>query len=455
MSAMIPVPGRMEPMRLWATLATGAHTAHRVMPILQAAVDSARLGPITMADVSTRAGVAGTTIYRYFNDMQSLEALAHLILLEDSLARYGGWAHPDNTSDWDDDLVGSALENWAGALAASTDDGISGIRSIAVVRGVASLAPHLTAMIERSVVATSGRLRDWQARSLVTDEIDTYVQAVFMHSLDHTGWFRRSLRSTHDGRTADPRWHALLSTIAHDLRRLEPRTPLADNTWTNSVQRPPRLPDVPVELSSEIDRILALEVTDPTPTHRRVIDEALGLLIDHPASDFTIGDLTQASGVPPKRLYELFPSKDIIRRVALWSFTSATISAHLGLLRHIGNAEDPAVFLSDMVNRFAEPDGIRNRAHRLQGVATLRDVPQRDAYLALIHDTVDAGSAALGEVQRDGRLNDRLAPDTFAELLAGLTVSRAVLDTLGSALPDAAWGWQLDSTFGNLLHINT
>lgn len=125
--------------------------------------------------------------------------------------------------------------------------------------------------------------------------------------------------------------------------------------------------------------------------------------------------------------------------------------AHIGLLQHLPDADDPQTFLSDMLQRFAEPDAVPNRAHRLQGVNSLYSLAARHDHLAHLIDTTTQAAEAVAHVQQAGRLSDRVPADTVVDLLAGMTMSRAVIDTIGDQLPDAAWGWQLDTTFGELL----
>lgn len=447
----LPIFDSLDPTRMWATLATGSHTANRAMPILQAAIDSARLGPVTMADVASRAGVAATTVYRYFSDIPSLEGIAHLILLEESLLVQSAWAHPDNTAAWDADSVDHTLGHWASSLAASTHGGMEQVRSVATIRAVPELDSHLTAAMQRAAHRVAGRLRDWQARSLITDDVDPFVQSLFMQNLHLSGWFRRLRRHDDDHHGDDPRWRSLLAMVAHDVQRPGPRRVLATGTWFGNSGRHGQLPPAPALLDIELERILTIEIGDPSPVHDRVVRSALTLTLASPISDFTITDLHEHSGVPPKRIYELFSGKEQIRRVGLWAFASATVAAHIGLLRHLPDADDPQTFLSDMLQRFAEPDAMLNRAHRLQGVSSLYSLSARHNHLAHLIDITSQATDALAQVQREGRLSDRVPADTVVDLLAGMTMSRAVIDTIGDQLPDAAWGWQLDATFGELL----
>jgi len=447
----LPILDSLDPTRMWATLATGSHTADRAMPILQAAIDSARLGPVTMADVTSRAGVAATTVYRYFSDIPSLEGIAHLVLLEESLLVQGAWAHPDNAAPWDPQSVERTLGHWATSLATSGQSGLEHVRLVATIRAVPELDSHLTAAMQRAAHRVAGRLRDWQARSLIADDLDPLVQSLFMQNLHLSGWFRRLRRYDDDQHGDDPRWRGLLSTMAHDLQRVGARRALATDTWSRAERRAGCLPAAPADIDVELERILTIEIGDPSPTHERLVRSALSLSLASPVSGFTITELHQHSGVPPKRIYELFSGKDQIHRIALWAFTSATITAHIGLLRHLPDADDPQVFFSDMLQRFAESDGFDNRAHRLQGVNRLRALTARHDHLAHLIDTTSQATDALAEVQQSGRLSDRVPADTVVDLLAGMTMSRAVVDTIGDQLPDAAWGWQLDATFGELL----
>lgn len=447
----LPIFDSLDPTRMWATLATGSHTSDRALPILHAAIESARRGPVTMADVATRAGVAATTVYRYFSDITTLEGIAHLILLEETLLVQSAWAHPDNTAVWDATVVSSTLGHWASSLAIGGTSVREQVRSVSTIRSVPELGSHLTARLNRAAHRCAGRLRDWQARSLISSDIDPFVYSLFMQNMHVSGWFRHLRRHDDDQHGDDPRWRGLLTAITGDLQHLGPPHVLAPDSWSGPRGRHPQLPMTSPDVNAELDRILQVEINDPSPAHHLVIRSALALAYNSPISDFTITDLNQHSGIPPKQLYELFSGKEQIRRIALWAFTSATIAAHIGLLRHLPDSDNPQVFLSDMLQRFAEADGVSNRAHRLQGVNSLHSLSGQQEHLAHLINVTSEATDALAMVQASGRLNNRVAADTIVDLLTGLTMSRAVLDTVGDHLPDAAWGWQLDSTFGDLL----
>jgi len=447
----LPFLDALNPTHMWATLATGSHTSNRALPILQAAIDTARSGPLTMAEITSRAGVAATTVYRYFSDVPSLDGIAHLILLEESLMKQSAWAHPDNDAVWDASSINAALRNWASTLATG-HDATQQVRSVAVIRATPGLGSHLRGVVQRAAHHVAGPLRDWQARGFITHDVDAYVQALLLQNLHLAGWFHRMRRES-DPSADDPRWRNLITTTTLGLQQTHSRDLLVGEMSLDRHSRQSSLPATKIDIDAELTRVLGCEIDSPTHAHLNVVRCALALSLEHPNSDFTIAELHRRSGTPPKQIYELFSGKEQIRRIVLWAFTSATIAAHIGLLRFIPEADNPRVFLSDMLQRFAEPDGIVNRAHRLQGVSTLWALTDHSEHLSHLTEVTSQAADALAQVQQSGRLSDRAAADSVVDLLTGLTMSRAVLDTVGNRLPNSVWARQLDLTFGNLLSV--
>lgn len=426
----------------------GRRTAHRVQPILEAALEALKAGELTVGAVARRSGIGVATIYRYFDGADELVRVTNLLAMSETLssvthAFLAGTSRIDSIDEFQKltPVVAAAQSAFSHPdvifrLLASIDD--------VVQHG--SSDNELRALLLELALPVAGAIREWQAYWVVNDDVESFVTAVAIVTMGFAGWLAAT------GET--DQWTELLATIFGNLARDREVRTLADDSWNPGLRLSSLTLTAP-NVSDEAERILNLEIPDATERHRVVVMSALDLTLTNPDREFSVAELIAHCGIAVKEIYTLFREKSQIARIASWGFASATISAYLDSaaisIKSAGDARATERVLSDVLQRFAEPNSAKNRRIRLRGLRSLAAIDEPLAHLATVLSSRDQLALAIEGASNAGNLMQVASPTAVANLIAGVPVMRTVNDALGGTIGNASWGWFLDVTFGQLL----
>lgn len=429
----------------------GWKSTQRAVRILESAVEAARVTELDIHHLSESVGMSVPTIYSYFPSLKDLVLTANLILLEEELTRIGRWA-VDDGQEWDVHAAQQRLSQWCGSVL-ETKNALGRLQVASTARAVDRGPSALKSLLVRSGQQTTDRLRELQARRIISSDLDAFAQAQFMNAAGLLGWWNDALSEQSPVRSTPADVTLMFDRIATSLFAHSQQRSLKSNSSIRSMNSALTLPTIDPPFDKELYRILALEVGQVDDRHHQVARSALDLVLVNPTGDFNISELVASAGVPPKALYELFADKEQILRVVLTAFTTSTASSYIQSLQHLGGSKDPLRLISDLVNKFQEPGSAHHRLLRLKGYAAVTSVQGPD-HLELIDTSARLAIDGLEAAQQAGLVRDDVPARTVISLILGVGGIRPVLDVLGSGLPDSVWSRHLDALFGGLLAVD-
>jgi hypothetical protein len=116
---------------------------------------------------------------------------ANLILLEEELTRIGRWA-VDDGQEWDVHAAQQRLSEWCGSVL-ETKNALGRLQVASTARAVDRRPTALKSLLVRSGQQTTDRLRELQARRVISSDLDAFAQAQFMNAAGLLGWWNDAL----------------------------------------------------------------------------------------------------------------------------------------------------------------------------------------------------------------------------------------------------------------------
>ena len=426
-------------------------STQRAIRILEGAVEAARVGDIHADDLCEAVGISLPTLFSYFPSTKDLKLAADLVLLEEEFQRLGSWAEGDEDA-WDSLVVGARFDQWC-QNALETRQALRRLQVVSSARSLDGGSMALKRVLINSAQPVSDRLRDLDARRLISINGDAFTQAHFMNLAGLLGWWNEMLPDGSPVRSTNADLTVMFREMSAGLLRARPQERESRVQRTDTEIRPEPSDGDTDLFDAELRRILSLEVDDPSHQHFQVVRAALDLIIEKPTGDFSIGELNAQSGVPQKRTYELFTGKEQIMRVALTAFTASTASTYIRHLQHLPERPDPLGLIGEMLGRFREPSSRHYRYLRVRGYAAASS-STISGHLDSVESSALVAVEGIRAAQQRGLIRDQIPAQAVVSLILGIGGIRPILDVLGNGLPEAVWSQFLDTMFAGLLAID-